>query len=86
VIGIEAIGGIALYTVVEAAAIDVRGDAVEYQVAGHVGQKMHGAVAGESTKSAVRCLELLLQRYDVVEVPLELVLVRVRRTDVGDAD
>ena len=58
---VEAVGAVALDAVDEGAAIDVRRDAVEDQVADRVGHEMDAAVAGEIGELEIEVVDRFLQ-------------------------
>ena len=83
---VETQGGIALQTVDEARPRDVRGDAVEDEIADRVGHEMQGAVALEVGDLTIERTDRLLQRKHVEDRALDLVLVQQRRVEVGRAE
>src|SRR5262249_46091911 len=84
--GIETESRVGLDAIVEAAAEYMGGDAVENEIAERIRLEMHRAVTGEVGDLQIGIAELLLQRDDVVEVPLELALTEVGGIEVANTE
>ena len=82
----ELIGAVALQAVGEAAAVDVRSNAVEHKIADRVGDEVQRAVAGEGGELEVQPVDGFLQRQHAEGILLGLVLIEHRRVEIADAE
>ena len=83
---VEAIGDVGGDAVGYIGAKDVRGHAVEDDIADRVGDEVNAAVAREIGELHVGAVDRALQRRDAEIVLLELILVEQRGIEIGDAE
>src|ERR1019366_5311749 len=82
---IERVGAVALQTVGEAAAVDVRSDAIEDKIADRIRDEVQRAVTGKGGELKVEPIDGFLQRQYAERILLGLVLIEQRRVEIADA-